>query len=212
MLNRTVLAAMFLVLQGVLVRWAAGGESPPAPPVLAHFPSQLGGWGAVREDPIGADVARELRADQLLSRSYAQAAGGARASLFVAWFQSQRAGASQPHSPKVCLPAAGWIPAVTGEITLPTEAGEITVNRYIVVNREQRNVVLYWYQAPRRVTTGEWQAKFWSVADALRDRRTDTALVRVVVASQLNGDEAATAAAASFVQSLYPMLRETLPQ
>jgi EpsI family protein len=143
--------------------------------------------------------------------------------LFVAWFQSQRAGSSQPHSPKVCLPASGWIPEISGEITLDTAGGAIRVNRYIVVNRGQRDVVLYWYQGPRRVTAGEWEAKLWLIADALRDKRTDTALVRVVVQSaQVGqavspvgteaGDQAAAAAATGFARSLYPVLREALPR
>jgi EpsI family protein len=101
---------------------------------------------------------------------------------------------------------------VTGEITLDTAAGAITVNRYIVVNHAQRDVVLYWYQGRRRVTAGEWAAKFWLVADALRDRRTDTALVRVVAQSSDGGDQAATAVATGFAQSLYPLLRENLPR
>ncbi|MBC7927213.1 MAG: EpsI family protein [Bryobacteraceae bacterium] len=99
-----------------------------------------------------------------------------------------------------------------GEITLNTAAGTIRVNRYIVVNRGERNVVLYWYQGPRRVTAGEWEAKLWLIADALRDKRTDTALVRVVVQSGDGGDPAATAAAASFAQHVYPLLRENLPR
>ena len=210
--RRIILVPLFLLAQGWLVHWAAGRERAPAPPALSSFPSELGGWRQVREDPITAEVAGELRADRLLSRTYGQASTGAVAGLFVAWFQSQRAGTSQPHSPKVCLPASGWMPAVTGEVTLDTAAGAITVNRYIVVNRGQRDVVLYWYQGPRRVTAGEWQAKLWLMADALRDHRTDTALVRVVVQSGDGGDQAATAAATGFAQSLYPLLRENLPR
>ena len=210
--RRMILTPVFLLAQALLVHWAAGRERAPAPPALASFPSQLGEWRQLREDPITADVAGELRADRLLSRTYGQASTGAVAGLFVAWFQSQRAGASQPHSPKVCLPAAGWTPAVIGEVTLDTAAGAITVNRYIVVNHGQRDVVLYWYQGRRRVTAGEWQAKLWLMADALRDRRTDTALVRVVVQSGAGGDQAATNAAAGFARSLYPLLRETLPR
>ncbi len=223
---------VFLLAQAALVHWAAGRERAPAPPALGSFPSALGEWRQLSEDPIAADVAGELRADRLLSRTYwrtsalhtsAPDASAVRTSvlpattgpvvgLFVAWFQSQRAGASQPHSPKVCLPASGWIPAMTGEVTLDTVAGAIAVNRYIVVNHGQRDVVLYWYQGPRRVTAGEWAAKFWLVADALRDKRTDTALVRVVAQSGDGGDRAATAAATGFAQSLYPVLRENLPR
>lgn len=76
------------------------------------------------------EVEAQLHADRLLSRTYLSAGQGDAASLFVAWFQSQRAGASQPHSPKVCLPGSGWVPEVTGEETLSTALGAITVNRY----------------------------------------------------------------------------------
>jgi EpsI family protein len=210
--RRIIFVPIFLLAQAVLVHWAVGMERAPAPPALAKFPSEFGDWKQLRDDPIAADVAGELRADQILSRTYMRTSAGSVANLFVAWFRSQRAGASQPHSPKVCLPASGWTPAITGDITLNTAAGAIAVNRYIVVNHGQRDVVLYWYQGPRRVTAGEWENKLWLMADALRDRRTDTALVRVVVPSIDGSDQAATAAATAFAQSIYPLLRETLPR
>jgi EpsI family protein len=73
-------------------------------------------------------------------------------------------------------------------------------------------VVLYWYQTPRRVIAGEWAAKLWLVADAVRDRRTDTALIRVIVWSAGGGDEAATTVASRFAGKLYPVLRGYLPR
>jgi EpsI family protein len=210
--RRLLWVPVFLLSQAFLVHWATGRERLPAPPALATFPSQFGEWKLLREDPITADIAGELRADRMLSRTYTNTPGGSEAGLFVAWFQSQRSGASQPHSPKVCLPASGWTPAVSGEITLDTAAGAITINRYIAVNRGQRDVVLYWYQSPHRVMAGEWQAKLWLMSDALRDHRTDTALVRVVMQAGNASDQAATAAATNFARSLYPLLRETLPR
>ena len=209
---RLILVPVFLLTQAFIVRWAAGGERAPAPPSLSALPSEFREWRQLRDEPIAIDVATELRADQLLSRTYAHAASGSVADLFVAWFQSQRSGTSQPHSPKVCLPAAGWLPVVTGEMTLATAAGAITINRYIVVNRGQRNVVLYWYQGARRVTAGELDAKLWSLYDALRYSRTDTALVRVVVSSTQGDDQKASDTAAVFARSLYPVLRANLPQ
>jgi len=210
--RRMILAPVFLLAQALLAHWAAGRERAPAPLSLSSFPSEIGEWRELREDPIAADVAGELRADRLLSRAYTQSSTGAVAGLFVAGFQSQRAGSGQPHSPKVCLPASGWTPEASGEITLDTAGGPITINRYIVVNRGQRDVVLYWYQGPRRVTAGEWEAKLWLIVDALRDKRTDTALVRVVVQSGEGGDQAADAVASGFARNLYPVLRKNLPQ
>lgn len=208
--RRILLVPLFLFTQALLVPWGAGRGHLPTPPELARFPSEFGEWRQLSEDPVTTDVARELQADQVLSRSYVDVSTGAVGSLFVAWFR--RAGTSQPHSPKVCLPASGWVPEVTGEVTLETVAGAITVNRYVVVNRGHRAVVLYWYQGPRRVTAGELAAKLWLMADSLRDRRTDTALVRVVVQAGAGGEDAATAAAAGFARSIYPLLLERLPR
>ncbi len=209
------LVPLFLAGQGLLVYWAAGTEHPPAPPALSQFPPTLSGWTELREDPIDVDVANALRADRLLSRTYGHPANGS-AGLLVAWFQSQRAGASQPHSPKVCLPAAGWTPESTGELSIATTAGVIQVNRYVVASRGERAVVLYWYQTSRRAIAGEWSSKLWLVADALRDRRTDTALVRIVVestpANNRNSDRRATLAAADFTRAVYPLLVHELPR
>ena len=204
------LVPVFLAGQGLLVYWSAGTEHPPPLPALSQFPADFAGWRELREDPIDPDVVNTLKADRLLSRTYKDRAGES-AEFLVAWFQSQRAGASQPHSPKVCLPASGWTPESTGELTIATAAGAITVNRYVVASRSERAVILYWYQTSRRATAGEWASKLWLVADAIRDRRTDTALVRIVVDSQPGGDDRATGTAASFARSVYPLLREELP-
>jgi|SRR5665213_673963 len=211
-----ILVPVFLAGQGLLVYWSAGTEHPPPPPALSQFPATLAGWMELREDPIDPDVVNTLKADRLLSRTYIHRAGanpaGESAGLLVAWFQSQRAGASQPHSPKVCLPASGWTPESTGELTISTPAGAITVNRYVVASRGERAVVLYWYQTSRRAIAGEWSSKLWLVADAFRDRRTDTALVRIVVESQPGSDDRATGTAVDFARFVYPVLRDELPR
>lgn len=208
---RGALVPIFLAVQVLLIHAAVSREHPPAPPPLSRFPVEFGRWKLFREDPIAADIATELGADALLSQTYVETPTGSLASLFVAWFQTQRGGVRQPHSPKVCLPASGWTPEVIDEVTLDTAAGAITVNRYLVAKGTQRAVVLYWYQTPRRVIAGEWAAKLWLVADALRDKRTDTALVRVIVWPANGRDEAATTVAIGFARKLYPLLREYLP-
>jgi EpsI family protein len=203
---------VFLLGQILLVHAAASGEHPPAAPALSDFPVAFGQWKLFHEDPIAADAAAELRADRLLSQTYIRTATGSFASLFVAWFQTQRGGARQPHSPKVCFPAWGWTPEVMDDLTLDTAAGAITVNRYVVTYRAQRAVVLYWYQTPRRAIAGEWAAKLYLVADAFRDKRTDTALVRVMAWSAGGSDQAATTVATGFARDLYPQLRHYLPR
>jgi EpsI family protein len=208
----TFLVAAALVLQALAVGFVSGVERPPPAPDLAGFPAGIGDWQWVREDLLSEDVARTLGADARITSTYLDHRTGLYADLLVAWFQSQRGGASQPHSPKVCLPATGWTPQEAGDLMLGFPSGSITVNRLVVAGNHQRAVVMYWYQTPRRVVAGEWPAKFWLVADALRDRRSDTALVRILVWTGKGGDTEATDAAVRFTKSLYPLLRDRLPR
>lgn len=210
---KTILVPIFLASQALLVHWTGTFERPPAKPDFSKFPLQIDSWTRIREEPIDAATEAQLGADGFISRTYGQAANADTANLFVAWFQSQRAGTSQPHSPQVCLPASGWVPELNGLIDIDTAAGPVTINRYVIARGAERAVVLYWYQTPRRVVAGEWAAKFWLMADAVRDRRTDTSLVRVTAwVAQDSNVAAATKVATGFSERVYPLLKQTFPQ
>jgi EpsI family protein len=159
---------------------------PPSKP-LSAFPRAIGEWRIVREGGIEKDERDILRADDYLTRQYA-APGGKEASLFVAYFQSQRAGQT-PHSPKNCLPGSGWTWSVsdTIRVNIRGRARPIQINRYIVSKGNDHAVVLYWYQSRDRVVASEYRAAMFTAWDALRYNRTDTELVRVVTPVTQNG-------------------------
>jgi EpsI family protein len=201
-----LLVPLFLAVQTGLAYWAAGGERPPAPPQFSRFPATLGDWQKTGDDPVSPDSLAVLRADSTLGLIYSDPREGWLGSLFVAWFQSQRGGVSQPHSPQVCLPAAGWTPIVADRVTMETQAANVSVNRYIATFGPQRVVILYWYQTSSRVIASEWAAKFWVIVDRLKEQRTDTSLVRVVVWNTGRSDDATTTAALGLAQQVYPVL------
>jgi EpsI family protein len=187
-------------------------ENVPLNRPLDQFSKQFSGWRMVQEDAVDKEILDVLRADDVMTRIYANPARNAVANLFVAYFRSQRTGQT-PHSPKNCLPGAGWAPSESKiiSVTVPGGAAPILVNRYIVTKGDQKSAVLYWYQTRNRVIASEYQAKIYLVADAIRYNRTDTALVRVTVPVADNQDGAATDAAVEFVQSFFAALRQFLP-
>ena len=201
-----------LVAQAALFYGLSRGEPAVFSTSLSQFPSQIDDWRTVREGTLEQDVKDTLRADDYLLRNFA-GPGGESASLFVAFFKSQRAGQT-PHSPKNCLPGAGWIWSVSDAIPISIEgrASAIEVNRYIVSKGDDRAVVLYWYQSRDRVVASEYRAAAFTAWDALRYNRTETALVRVVVPIAKDQDDAGTRAGVAFVRAFFSRLRQFFPR
>jgi EpsI family protein len=174
-------------------------DAVPAATPLSAIPARVGAWGMVREGAVDADEKAVLRADDYLTRDYATPSGR-EASLFIAYFRSQRAGQA-PHSPKNCLPGAGWTWSVadTIRVAVSGRAQPIKINRYVVGKGDEHAVVLYWYQSHSRVVAEETRAALFTAWDALRWNRTDTSLVRVVAPNVQDGVD--------FVQAFFPELR-----
>jgi EpsI family protein len=203
---------LVLVVQATLFYTASNGERVPEGKQLALFPAQIRNWQMVQDAPIEQEVLDQLKADDTLNRMYANPQSRTAINLFVAYFKTQRTGQS-PHSPKNCLPGSGWEQIATGELEIPVEGqpGPIRINRYVVSHGDQKNVVLYWYQSPRRVIATEFSAKLWLVLDSIRYRRSDTALVRVSIPVGGNDEQGATRLGVAFVESVFPVLKHYLP-
>ncbi|HUP03752.1 MAG TPA: EpsI family protein [Bryobacteraceae bacterium] len=191
--------------------------TPPMSP-LGGFPETFQGWQGLKDFGIDADTEAVLKADDTLNREYISPAFVTNAKydpviFFVAYFKTQRTGAT-PHSPKNCLPGAGFEPVEppgTIEIPVSGRPDPLTANRYIVARGDDKMVVLYWYQSHNRTIANEFSAKFWLVADAIRYRRSDTSVVKVQVPVIANNSAGAVREAVSFVQAAYPALARQLP-
>jgi EpsI family protein len=104
-------------------------------------------------------------------------------SVYVGYYDYQVQGKTI-HSPKNCLPGAGWEAVENGTRTLAVDGGRpVTVNRYFAANTEQRAqaMVYYWYQGRGRVEANEYRVKWNLLRDAAMHGRTEEALVRIVV-------------------------------
>jgi EpsI family protein len=205
-----ILSLVLLAQAGVFYGFQRREIVPPRQP-LANFSIDQTGWKNIQEMQIDQDSLDVLKADDIMSRVY-QNKNGQVATLFVAYFDTQRTGKA-PHSPKNCLPGAGFVQMQAGfaDVAVAGEPKPIEVNRYIVARGQNQSVVLYWYQARTRVVASEYKAKFFTVADAIRYNRSDTALVRVVVGVDNGDTQKAINTAENFVQSFFEPLKNYLP-
>jgi EpsI family protein len=203
-------ATVLLVVRGALLYSSERPEYLPPMLPLGGFPLSVGNWRFLEEGVVDQETRDFLKADDLMDRVYASPVTKRQANLLVAAFRTLSTGVG-PHSPKNCLPGSGWSSLLSDELTLQMPSGPITVNRYVVGRGAERALVLYWYQSRGRVVASEYKAKLWSIADAIRLNRTDTALVRVVVPIPDEDQEKATSTAVDFVQAFFEPLRRLLP-
>jgi len=212
--NPYVRGVALVLLLEALAFYAFATRAETTPPVapLVLFPSVIGDWLIVRDFPIDPAILDLLQADDTLNRFYVNQTNQQVAGLYIAYFRTQRYGQA-PHSPKNCLPGAGWEPVKEDflSIHVPGWDAPITVNRYVVQHGDDKSVTLYWYQSHNRVIATEYAAKFWAVVDSIRYRRSDTALVRITVPVGRAGIDAAEETGTRFIQAAFPALLHELP-
>jgi EpsI family protein len=161
-----------------------------------------------RDIPISAEEQRIAGMSSFVLRFYGNPA---EFSVYVGYYETQSQGRSI-HSPKNCLPGAGWDPLSSGTVTLSSASGPHRVNRYVLANGNATALVYYWYQGRGRVQASEYAVKW----DLLRDKavrgRSEEALVRIVVPIERNDVAAADNRASRLGAQLVDEVQKHLPE
>ena len=209
---RFIPVALLMGAAALFVHGRGVGDQLPPRKDLASFPDQIGEWSGTRLS-IRADVLDVLGPGEYSQRLYQNPNEDRYVDLFLAYVPNQRTG-DWLHSPKHCLPGAGWAPVAANHLSLARPGGDqITVNRYVIAKGLDRQVVLYWYQAHGRAVASEYWAKLYLVEDAIRLNRTDGALVRVT--TPVTGSESLESGerrAVAFATQILPILDEYIPR
>ncbi len=204
--------AALLVLGGAVVNfWAMTGEARAPRKALAEFPAELGAWRqSGRDARFDAATEAVLRADDYVSRDYTDSAGR-RASLYVGYYGTQRTGATY-HSPLNCLPGSGWVlgEPQTVEVKPADGRAPFRANSYVIEHGPERMLMIYWYQGRGRAVASEYVDKVYTVFDSIRLRRSDGAMVRVLVPFR-GSEREAEQTAAQFAAHVAPHLPAYVP-
>jgi EpsI family protein len=204
-------ATAILAMQAVAFHLFSQNEREPRVLPLALVNLERGGWTLIREEPADNATAEILRPDDHLYRVLTNERTGLAATVFVAYFKTQRTGHA-PHTPRNCLPGHGWVFARSGPYVADVAgAGRLEANRYVIQKENEKAAVIYWYQTGERTVANEYKAKLWLIWDAMRHRRSDTALVRVLVPAP-GSVEAAEQAAEELAKQVYAALAEHFPR
>jgi exosortase D (VPLPA-CTERM-specific) len=178
------------------------------------FPREIGDWTG-RQTFLDPGIERVLGATDYLDMHFQNPAVGQTINLFTAYYDEQTGG-SGIHSPEVCLPAGGWEIASFERHPLQmsdTPFGDFAVNRAVIRQGTQEQLVYYWFEQRGRRITNDFVAKMTVVYDSLTIDRTDGALVRLItpiVSSEPEG--AADARLQEFLRDIIPHLPRFVPE
>lgn len=185
-----------LVGTAALSRMADRGTPEPLVFPLGEIRSQVAGWQAVQDHLLPESTLRTLKATSYLSRTYA----GARTQLdlFIAFYARQRTGESM-HSPKHCLPGAGWEIWKHDSAWIPVQGQAVEINQYSIQNQGTRMLMLYWYQSRTHIYASEYLGKVLLARDTILTGHTSASIVRVLMPDQPGAAEEGVAFAAAIV-------------
>jgi EpsI family protein len=178
---------------------------------LSTFPKQIGEWVG-SEERFDQRIYDILGVDDSFLCNY-RTPDGDHVQLYVGFYETQREG-DLIHSPKHCMPGAGWdiIQTSLEEVTMPkSNPGKLKVSRLLLSKDDQQQVMLYWFQSRGRLIVSEYMQKIYLVIDSITRHRTDGSFVRLISPVK-DGDEDRTSdVMKGFVECLFPILKEYLP-
>jgi len=229
-----LIAVLLLIMTLGLIHSTSENEQLVSNKAFAQFPLHLGEEWNGRDLGLDEKVLNKLKLSDYMMRVYIPvvAQGGEEPELFeaedqesqmphvrphlpvwlyVGFYQSQRTGATY-HSPKNCLPGAGWQFMKSDFITLTMpDQTRIIVNNVLIQKGLDKQVILYWYHDRGRVIASEYWAKIYLVWDAMTKNRTDGSLVRLSIPVRDGTVQEAFDQGAEFLHVLWPTLLEYMP-
>jgi EpsI family protein len=210
-LKHTIIASALMIFTMICLGYFSHGENTPLNKPFSTFPKQIGKWVGVEEyfdtrvyDILGVD-------DSILSNYHSS--DGRQVQLYIGFYRSQRE-SDLIHSPKNCMPGAGWniIRTSLEELIIPNHNPDrIKVIKLLLKKADQKQVVLYWFQSRGRFIASEYKQKIYLVIDSIVKHRTDGSFVRLIAPVDNNNEEETLETLKDFAKLLIPILHDYLP-
>ncbi len=207
-------AALILLVLAVYPSVAIPKRTELRPPrtEFIQFPMRIGDWEG-RRDRLESMYVEVLKFDDYILANY-RTPDAAGVNLYATYYASQRTGVSA-HSPASCLPGGGWrMSQLTQHAVNGVQIGgaQLQVNRVVIEQGSDRQLVYYWFQQRGRDITNEYLVKWYLFRDLLTRNRSDGALVRLITPLSVGeATDAGDVRLTQFTQQLVPLLGKYVP-
>ncbi len=207
--TKTFTIITILLIAGALTYFAGQSERIAPNKPFSEFPLEISDWKGMTSQ-LDEKVYNILGVEDYILANYRKSSGEM-VNLYVGFYQSQKEG-DLIHSPKNCMPGAGWNITETGieTVSLDTTGKSMKVIKLLLQKGPEKQIVLYWFQSRGRIISSEYMEKVWLVIDSIIKHRTDGSFVRLI--TPVVKDEATSVnLLKEFAQRVYPFLNEHIP-
>ena len=208
-LKHTVIIVIILISAAGLTTLFSHSERIKPNRSFSQFPLEIGPWRGVTNQ-MDERVYNILGVEDYIMADFSKDPGQA-VNLYVGFYQSQSKG-DLIHSPKNCMPGAGWNIAQSSAIPidLPKSGTTIKIAKLLLAKDGQKQVVYYWFQSRGRIISSEYMQKIWLVVDSITKNRTDGSFVRLI-APVIKNETTAEMLLTQFADAVYPVLNQFIP-
>ncbi len=175
---------------------------------IRQFPMAKGDWKA-QTLPIEQGVLALLRPDIIFNALYTNSTGS-RVDLFFSYFSGENA-QSGIHSPRNCMPGAGWTIGRTERHDIPYGNSTIPASRMYVRYETDTRVVDFWYITRHGETSNDYTRKLYTMIGALGFQPADVAFVRFISSNDPASLEQLKSFEAEFTGDIYKLLPFSAP-
>jgi EpsI family protein len=193
------------IIASFFIYWEPDSKIARKDKPLVDALADIEGWkksGLIQVDTRIVDV---LNLDDYVNNHFTNGEGIV--SLYIGYYlTSKKVGAA--HSPLVCFPGQGW--DLSNFEEKPIQVGDHTVNimRIIASTPQRKELLIYWFQAYEKTSSGEFLQKINTLLSKFIDGREDNAFVRVTIPMKNMDVDQAYKMGVDFIKAFYPRFLE----
>ena len=203
--TRIISVILFLVLTGILVYWQPEPNVAKKRLTLSQTLGNIDGWNNDGFFMLDEKILGILELDDYVNYNYS--IGEKTISLYIGYYYtSKKVGAA--HSPLVCFPGQGWTLSNSENKSLKIGKEEINFAQMVASIGPRKELLIYWFQAYERTSTGTFFQKLNTLWSKFKNRREDNAFVRITVPFKEKSPADAYDTGVKFIKAFYPRFFE----
>lgn len=193
------------IIAAIFVYWQPDSKIAKKERSLVQNLADIEGWKNSGLIQIDTRIVNVLNLDDYVNNYFTN--GDAIVSLYIGYYLTSKKVAAA-HSPLVCFPGQGWDLSDFEKKSVKVGNHTINLMRIIATTPQRKELLIYWFQAYEKTSSGTFFQKINTLISKFIDGREDNAFVRVTVPMKNMDVDQAYKMGVDFIKAFYPRFLE----